>query len=41
MEKKILVSCECPKSSDNITSMTEAFFGLKPGILSSKPEEDE
>ena len=28
------VTCECPKS-DSITSMTEAFFGLKPGTLSS------
>jgi hypothetical protein len=25
MEKKIAVTCECPKSSDSITSMTEAF----------------
>jgi hypothetical protein len=38
MEKKISVSC--PKS-DSITSMTEAFFGFKPGTLSSKHDEEE
>ena len=39
MEKKqIEVTYECPKS--DITSMTEAFFGLKTGTLSSKSEED-
>jgi hypothetical protein len=26
---------------DNITSMTETFFGFKPGTLSSKPQETE
>ena len=42
MDKKIEVKCECPKSSvDSITSMTEAFFGLKPGTLSKTPEEKE
>jgi hypothetical protein len=43
MEKKILVSCECPKSAEpsNITAMTEAFFGLKAGTLSSKPEDND
>jgi hypothetical protein len=40
---KIEVTCECPKS--DITSTTEAFFGIKPGTLSKTPqqtvEEDE
>jgi hypothetical protein len=36
--KKIELTCERPKS-DSITSMTEAFFGLKQGTLSSKQEE--
>jgi|GraSoi2013_100cm_1033763.scaffolds.fasta_scaffold21756_3 hypothetical protein len=40
MEKKISVTCECPKS-DSITSMTEAFFGLKAGTLSKTPQEKE
>jgi hypothetical protein len=34
MEKSIAVTCEC-SNSDSITSMTEAFFGLKLGTLSS------
>jgi hypothetical protein len=34
MEKNIEVKCECPKS--DITSMTEAFFGFKPGTLSAR-----
>jgi hypothetical protein len=38
LEEKHLAS-DYPK--DDITSMTEAFFRLKPGRLSSKPEEDE
>jgi hypothetical protein len=38
LEVKHLAS-DYPK--DDITSMTEAFFRLKPGTLSSKPEEDE
>jgi len=37
--KTIEVTCECPKS--DITSMTEAFFGLKPGTLSKTPPEKE
>jgi hypothetical protein len=36
---KIEVTCECPKS--DITSMTEAFFGLKPGTLSKTPQQKE
>jgi hypothetical protein len=36
---KIEVTCECLKSS-NITSMTEAFFGFKPGTLSQAPQEN-
>ena len=35
---KIEVTCECPKS--DITSMTEAFFGLKPGTRSKTPQEN-
>jgi hypothetical protein len=43
MERKISVTCECPKSVDpiSITSMTEAFLGLKPGTLSENPRDDE
>jgi hypothetical protein len=37
--KTIEVTCECPKS--DITSMTEAFFGLRPGTLSKTPQEKE
>jgi hypothetical protein len=36
---KIEVTCECLKSS-NITSMTEAFFGFKPGTLSQAPQKN-
>lgn len=39
IEVKHLAS-DYPKA-DNITSMTEAFFGFKPGTLSSKPDENE
>jgi hypothetical protein len=39
MKKNIEVKCECPKS--DITSMTEAFFGLKAGTLSKTPQEKE
>jgi hypothetical protein len=39
MDKKIAVTCECPKS--DITSMTEAFFGFKPGTLSKTPQQKE
>jgi hypothetical protein len=39
MKKTIELKCECPKSE--ITSMTEAFFGLTPGTLSKMPQEKE
>jgi hypothetical protein len=38
MVKKWVVLCKCPKS--DITSMTEAFFGLKPGTLSEAPRKE-